>query len=48
MRKAQSALEYAVVVTAIIAAFVAMNIYVKRAVYANLNDLQQQINESPE
>lgn len=48
MRKGQSAMEYALVFAAVVAAFVAMNRYVNRAVSANLNNLQEQVNEDPE
>ena len=47
-RKGQSAMEYALIFSVVVAAFIAMQIYLKRAVSANLNNLQAQVNEQPE
>lgn len=43
-RKAQSVLEYAVLIAAVAAAFIAMRAYVQRGVQANLKLVQDQIN----
>ena len=42
--RGQSILEYAVFTAAVSAALIAMNVYVRRAVQANLKNLEQQIN----
>lgn len=47
-RKAQSVLEYALLITVVAMAFVAMQTYVQRAVQANVKSLEDQINESPQ
>ncbi len=47
MRKGQSAMEYALIFVAVVTAFIAMYKYVNRAVSANLNNLQEQVNEDP-
>lgn len=44
MKKGQSALEYAMIISIVAAALVAMNMYVQRSVGANLKLLQDQIN----
>ena len=46
IKKAQSILEYAVLVAAVAAAFVAMRAYVQRGVQANLNLIEDKINAS--
>lgn len=46
--KAQSIIEYAVLVTVIAAAFMAMQVYVRRAVQANLKMIEKQINAEPQ
>lgn len=53
--KAQSMLEYALLIITVAAAFMAMNVYVRRAVNARLHDIELEINppiviqeESPE
>ena len=46
IKKAQSVLEYAVLVAAVAAAFVAMRAYVQRGVQANLNLIEDKINAS--
>ena len=43
-RKGQSTLEYAVLVGVIAAALVAMQLYVRRSIQANLKTLENQIN----
>lgn len=47
-RKAQSILEYAILIMIVAAAFMAMNLYVQRAVQANLKSLEIQVNENPQ
>lgn len=46
IKKAQSVLEYAVLVAVVAAAFVAMRAYVQRGVQANLNLIEDKINAS--
>lgn len=48
LQKAQSILEYVLLIIVIGAAFAAMQVYVNRAVQANLKSLEAQINESPQ
>jgi len=43
----QSSLEYALLIIIVISAFVAMRVYVQRAVQANLKALENQINAEP-
>jgi len=43
-RRAQSTLEYAVFTAVVAAALVAMNVYVRRSIQANLKQLEGQIN----
>ena len=43
-KKAQSTLEFAVLVTAVAAAIVAMNLYLRRAVNANLKTVERELN----
>lgn len=47
-RKAQSTLEYAIIVIVVIAALTAMSLYVRRAVQARLMMVEKQINNEPE
>lgn len=47
-KKGQSLLEYALLISAVAAAFIAMQTYVRRAVNANLKSLQDQLNETPQ
>jgi hypothetical protein len=49
MRKAQgqSILEYAMVITVVVAALMAMNLYVQRSVQANLKILEDRVNALP-
>lgn len=42
--RAQSFLEYALIVSVVSAALVMMSLYVRRAVSANLNMIEQQVN----
>ena len=44
IRKGQSTLEYAVFVAVISAALVAMSVYVRRAIQANLKTVENQVN----
>jgi Flp pilus assembly pilin Flp len=48
MRKAQSTIEYALLIAIVAAAFLAMNLYVQRAVQANFKLIEDQINAEPE
>jgi len=43
-RKVQSILEYSMLIAVVAAAFTAMTIYAKRAVQANLNTIEEQVN----
>jgi len=47
-KRAQSTLEYAMLVAVVAAAFIAMHTYVQRSVQANLKSLEDQINDSPQ
>jgi len=47
MKKAQSILEYAMVITVVVAALMAMNVYVQRSVQANLKMLEERVNAEP-
>ena len=47
MRKAQSILEYAMIISVVAAALMAMNVYVQRAVQANLKMVEERINNQP-
>lgn len=44
MRKAQSLLEYALLIITVAAAFMAMNLYVRRAVNARLHNIEIEMN----
>jgi len=46
LRKAQSTLDYAVIIAVVAAALLAMNTYVQRAVKANLKVIEEQVNAS--
>lgn len=48
MRKAQSTLEYAVLVAVVALAFVAMRVYVQRSVQAQFKVIENQINAEPQ
>jgi len=43
-KKAQSIIEYALLVAIVAAAFMTMNVYVQRSVQANFNVIEEQIN----
>jgi len=45
--KAQSILEYALIVAVVVAALTAMSVYVQRSVQANLKTVEDQINAEP-
>jgi len=47
MRKAQSTIEYALLIAIVAAAFLAMQLYVQRAVQANFKLVEDQINATP-
>ena len=44
--KAQSILEYAILIITVAAAFMAMNLYIRRAVNARLHNMQLEMNPS--
>ena len=44
MKKAQSIIEYALLIAVVAAAFVAMHIYMQRAVQANFKVIEEQVN----
>jgi Flp pilus assembly pilin Flp len=48
MRKAQSVIEYAVLIAIVAAAFMAMHLYMQRSVQANFKIIQDQINAGAE
>lgn len=48
MRKAQSTIEYALLVAVVAAAFVAMSLYAQRAVQANFKLVEDQVNAEPQ
>ena len=48
MKKAQSIMEYAILVAVVAAAFIAMNVYVQRAVQASLKTIENQVNATPQ
>ena len=48
MRKAQSTIEYAVLFAIVAAAFLAMHLYVQRAVQANFKLIEDQVNVEPQ
>lgn len=47
-RKAQSIIEYAILITIVAAALIAMQVYVQRAVEANLKMVEERINAAPQ
>jgi len=47
MKKAQSILEYAILISIVVAALVGMHIYVQRAVQANLKMVEDRVNAEP-
>lgn len=48
MRRGQSALEYALIIAVVVAALIAMSVYVRRSVQANLKMIEDQINAEAE
>ena len=48
MRRAQSTIEYAILILVVAAAIMAMRVYVQRAVQANLKTVEDAINEEPQ
>jgi len=44
MKKAQSVIEYAILIAVVAAAFAAMHIYMQRAVQANFKVIEEQVN----
>jgi hypothetical protein len=48
MKKGQSVLEYAVLFSAIAAVFVVSQMYLRRAVNANIHYVQEQLEEKPQ
>jgi hypothetical protein len=47
MKKAQSVLDYALIISVVVAALMAMNVYVQRAVQANLKMIEERVNAEP-
>ena len=47
MKRAQSTIEYALLIAIVAAAFLAMHIYMQRAVQANFQVIEEQINSGP-
>lgn len=45
--KAQSILEYTLIIATVVAALMAMNVYVQRSVQANLKMIENQVNARP-
>lgn len=45
--RAQSTIEYALLIAIVAAAFMAMNMYMQRSVQANFNVIEEQINNTP-
>jgi len=48
MKKGQSTIEYALLIAIVAAAFLAMHLYVQRAVQANFKLVEEQINAEPQ
>jgi len=46
-RQGQSILEYALIIAVVVAALMAMSVYVQRSVQANLKTVEDQINAEP-
>lgn len=46
-KKAQSTIEYALLISIVAAAFIAMQIYMQRAVQANFKLVEEQVNVGP-
>lgn len=47
-RRAQSTIEYSIIIAIVAAACIAMQLYVQRAARANLKVLEEQINAEPQ
>jgi Flp pilus assembly pilin Flp len=47
MKKAQSVLEYALIISVVAAAMMAMSVYVQRSVQSNLKTLEERVNAEP-
>ena len=47
MKRGQSTIEYALLIAIVAAAFLAMHTYMQRAVQANFNVIEEQINAGP-
>jgi uncharacterized protein (UPF0333 family) len=47
MKKAQSVLEYAILIAVIVAALTGMHVYVQRSVQANLKMIEDRVNAEP-
>ena len=47
MRKGQSILEYAMIIIVVVAALMAMSVYVQRSVQANLRLIEERVNAAP-
>lgn len=47
MKRAQSVLEYALIISVVVAALMAMNVYVQRSVQANLKMIEERVNAQP-
>lgn len=45
--KAQSTIEYALLIAVVAAAFIAMQVYMQRAVQANFKLMEEQVNVAP-
>ncbi len=45
--RAQSTIEYALLIAIVAAAFMVMNVYVQRAVKSNFNVIEEQVNSAP-
>ncbi len=48
MTKAQTVIEYAILISVVAIAFVAMKTYVERSINANIKLIEEQINAEPE
>jgi Flp pilus assembly pilin Flp len=48
MKRAQSTIEYALLIAIVTAAFMTMRIYMQRSVQANLKMIEEQINAEPQ
>ena len=47
MKKAQTILEYAMMIAVVVAALTAMSLYVQRSVQSNLKMIQERVNGEP-